>query len=59
MLPGVDGFEICKRVRKVKNTPIYGSDALLAGGPNLAAVVLDDFFDNRQADAAAALVYKA
>lgn len=22
MLPGVDGFEICKRVRKVKNTPI-------------------------------------
>ena len=22
MLPGVDGFEICKRIRKVKNTPI-------------------------------------
>lgn len=22
MLPGVDGFEICRRVRKVKNTPI-------------------------------------
>ena len=22
MLPGTDGFEICKRVRKVKNTPI-------------------------------------
>lgn len=22
MLPGIDGFEICKRVRKVKNTPI-------------------------------------
>ena len=22
MLPGTDGFEICKRVREVKNTPI-------------------------------------
>ena len=22
MLPGIDGFEICKKVREVKNTPI-------------------------------------
>ena len=22
MLPGIDGFEICKRIREVKNTPI-------------------------------------
>ena len=22
MLPGVDGFEICKKIREVKNTPI-------------------------------------
>ena len=22
MLPGMDGFEICKRIREVKNTPI-------------------------------------
>ncbi len=22
MLPGVDGFEICKKIREIKNTPI-------------------------------------
>ena len=22
MLPGIDGFEICKKIREVKNTPI-------------------------------------
>ena len=37
MLPGTDGFEICKKIREVKNTPIIMVSAKKEVGTSMSA----------------------
>ena len=36
MLPGIDGFEICKRIREKKNTPIL----MVSGGTDMSRILI-------------------
>ena len=40
MLPGIDGFEICKKIREVKNTPVLRSASICRRNPLLALVAV-------------------